>query len=97
MLAGLSRGTRTARRRRIAVLALAGIVLATAAVVAVALGNAGKHAGKHSVVTSLTADLADPGSKQVNSVAFSPDGKTLAIADENGRAYLWHIPGGGPG
>jgi hypothetical protein len=93
MWAGLGQGTRTARRRRIAVLALTGIVLATAIVVAVALGNAGTQADPHkdSVVASLITELADPGSQQVNSIAFSPDGKTLATADENGRAYLWDL------
>src|SRR5262249_38390391 len=78
--------TRTARRR-IAVLALAGIVLAAAAVVTVALG----HAGRHSAVASPIAELADPSSRNVNSVAFSPDARTLAAADENGSTYLWAV------
>jgi hypothetical protein len=93
MRAGLGQGTRTARRRRIAVLALTGIVLVTAIVVAVALGNVSPQAGPHkdSVVKSLIAELADPSSQQVNSIAFSPDGKTLVTADENGRAYLWDL------
>jgi len=25
----------------------------------------------------------------VNSVAFAPDGTTLAVGDQNGRTYLW--------
>jgi WD40 repeat protein len=40
----------------------------------------------------LIATLPDPGSRVVDSVAFSPDGKTLATADGNGSTYLWDIP-----
>jgi WD40 repeat protein len=40
---------------------------------------------------SPIAALADPGSKNVSAVAFSPDGKLLATADMNGRTYLWDI------
>jgi WD40 repeat protein len=37
--------------------------------------------------------LTDPDSMGINSVAFSPDGMTLATADQNssGNVYLWHI------
>ena len=42
----------------------------------------------------LTATLTDPGSKGVESVAFSPDGKTLAVGDFNGRTYLWNVATG---
>jgi hypothetical protein len=34
-------------------------------------------------------------SKNVNLAAFSPDGKTLATADQNGRTCLRGIPGRG--
>ncbi|MGO9216712.1 MAG: protein kinase domain-containing protein [Streptosporangiaceae bacterium] len=37
---------------------------------------------------SLTEDLRSA----VFSVAFSPDGKTLATTDTNGHAYLWKMP-----
>ena len=40
--------------------------------------------------------LADSGSKGVNSVAFSPDGKIVAAGDGNGRAYLWNVATGKP-
>ena len=40
---------------------------------------------------NLTVALTDPGSKGVKPVAFSPDGKTLAAGDFNGRAYLWNV------
>src|SRR5579859_3092363 len=34
---------------------------------------------------SLAATLTDPGDNGINAVAFSPDGRTLAAADENGN------------
>jgi serine/threonine protein kinase len=37
---------------------------------------------------------ADPTGHEVNSVAFSPDGTTLAVADLNGSTYLWDIATG---
>jgi WD40 repeat protein len=37
------------------------------------------------------ATLADPGSQGVNSVAFSPSGRTLAVADNYEGANLWHV------
>ena len=44
----------------------------------------------------LTATLTDPRSQGPQDGAFSPDGQTLAIADGNGRTYLWQVPTGGP-
>jgi hypothetical protein len=38
---------------------------------------------------SITATLTDPGSMGVISVAFAPDGTTLATGDRNGRVYMW--------
>jgi hypothetical protein len=66
-------------------------LLATAAVAAVVTGSlfgpsvARGHAG--SGTASPVAALTDPGSEDVNLVAFSPDGRTLATADQNGRTY----------
>jgi WD40 repeat protein len=37
--------------------------------------------------------LADLNGDSVTSVAFSPDGKTLAAGDSNGNTYLWRITG----
>ena len=36
-----------------------------------------------------TVNLGDPGNGNVDSVAFSPDGTTLAIGDDHGGPYLW--------
>ncbi len=44
--------------------------------------------GQDSGTASSIATLTDPGSKNVNLVAFSPDGRTPATADQNGRTYL---------
>ena len=35
--------------------------------------------------------FTDPGPKGVNSVAFSPDDKLLAVGDGNGHTYLWDV------
>ena len=42
-------------------------------------------------VTSRTwgATLTDPGSQGVGEIAFSPDGRTLAVPDGNENVYLW--------
>jgi len=42
---------------------------------------------------SLIAILGDPHSKTVASIAFSPDGKTIAVGDWNGNTYLWNVSG----
>jgi serine/threonine protein kinase len=44
--------------------------------------------GSAQVTTSLLATLADPNGNSADSVAFGPD-STLAVADFNGRTYLW--------
>jgi len=38
---------------------------------------------------TMIATLADPSGQGIESVAFSPDGSTIATADANGSAYLW--------
>jgi serine/threonine protein kinase len=38
--------------------------------------------------------VSNPASKGALSVAFSPDGKTLAVGDRNGRIYLWNAASG---
>jgi hypothetical protein len=43
---------------------------------------------------TLKAALADPGSKYVYGVTFSPDGKLVAAADGNGSSYLWNVATG---
>jgi DNA-binding beta-propeller fold protein YncE len=43
---------------------------------------------------ALVATLADPASQVVYAVAFSPDGRVLAAADGNGRAYLCDVASG---
>ena len=40
------------------------------------------------------ASVTNPASKGALSVAFSPDGKTLAVGDRNGRIYLWNAASG---
>jgi WD40 repeat protein len=39
--------------------------------------------------------LADPSGVTAYSVAFSPDGSTIATADDDGSAYLWRPSGSG--
>jgi WD40 repeat protein len=36
--------------------------------------------------------LTDPRGLGVEDEAFAPDGKTLAVADDNGNTYLWPVP-----
>ena len=40
--------------------------------------------------------LTAPGTISVNAVAFSPNGATLAAADENGKTYLWNVAARAP-
>jgi WD40 repeat protein len=53
-------------------------------------GGYDKSAYLWTIATRKRAALyADPGGKGSGDVAFSPDGKTLAVGDANGNIYLW--------
>jgi Protein kinase domain len=41
------------------------------------------------------ADPLDPGGAEIADVAFSPNGKTLAVLDVNDRMFLWSVSGAG--
>jgi serine/threonine-protein kinase len=43
----------------------------------------------------LIARLTNPGARTANWVAFSPAGDAVAIADQNGDAYVWQVSGTG--
>jgi serine/threonine protein kinase len=91
------------RRRQMLAIALAGAVLAAAAITGTLLASAPKAGPpkprpSSSVISPATvsaikpiATLAAPGTISVNAVAFSPDGATLAAAAENGKTYLWNV------
>jgi hypothetical protein len=51
--------------------------------------GASSQAATGPTATSLIATLTDPDGQGALSMAFAPDG-TLAIADENGKIYLWN-------
>jgi len=42
------------------------------------------------ITRKITATLTDPAGRGLDSVAFAPDGTTLAVGDLNGKAYLWN-------
>ena len=86
------------RRRRYLAIALAGAVLAAAAIAGSLLASAPKSRSPSPVISPAAVSAAKPaatltasGTTGVRSVAFSPDGMTLAAADENGHAYLWNV------
>ncbi len=45
----------------------------------------------NTAVGTLAATLTDPGTAPAASVAFSPNGATLATGADNGRTYLWNL------
>jgi serine/threonine protein kinase len=76
----------TRRRHRIVAIVLVGAVLAVVCVVGV-LANLQPG----NITEKLTATLTDPGASGVASVAFSPNGATLAAGGGNGKIYLWNV------
>jgi hypothetical protein len=75
-------------RFMIAVLAVA--VLAVAVIAAGVLIRKAPPAAARA--RSPIATIKDPpGSKGAAAGAFSPDGRSLAIADSNGNTYLWDV------
>ena len=89
-------------RRRVLVIAgvCLGAVLAVIVVGLVASSSAGGHSSVHkpasaykpaSVTAGLMGALPDPYGVSVFTVAFRPDGRTLAAGDGNGSIYLWDV------
>jgi serine/threonine protein kinase/sugar lactone lactonase YvrE len=93
------------RRRRdrhrlvVAAVAAAALVVTTAVVVPVLMlrtgpGSAHDNLASGSSPVTLAVPGGSGGNTEVNSVAFSPDSKTLAVADFNGDVYLWAVATG---
>jgi hypothetical protein len=73
-----------------AVLAISVTIIILAAQPVPGRGTSEDHNAAPSPVPAVA--LTDPGSEGVGSVAFNPDGKTLAAGDYDGTAYLWNLP-----
>ena len=41
----------------------------------------------------IVAVLPDPGNTEIASLAYSPDGKTLAVGDFQSQIFLWDVSG----
>jgi WD40 repeat protein len=78
------------RHRWCRVAELAALVLAAAAVII----STQPRPAAGALTAGRIAAVNDPGTQGVGSVAFSPDGKMLAAADQNGRTYLRHTATG---
>jgi len=64
------------------------------AAVATSPAGPGRSATAASATASLAGSFADPGSAPIKSVAFAPNGTTVATSDEYGNAYLWNTATG---
>lgn len=65
------------------ILAVIGLIVITATTIVVI-----RAVGKRNPPRSLIATISGPSGSAANSVAFSPNGKIIAIGDENGHVYL---------
>ena len=79
------------RPRAIAAGAGAAVVALIVALIVLVVLPGGSGSGG---ADTIKAALADPGSKYVYGVTFSPDGKLIAAADGNGSSYLWNVATG---
>jgi serine/threonine protein kinase len=59
------------------------------------VGNNGKIYVWEMPEGKVLADPVDPGAAGIADVAFSPDGKTLAVIDKAGHIFLWSVAGTG--
>lgn len=72
----------------------AAAVIATAIVVPLALSRQPTPTVTPPGAASLVATFTDPNSEGVGSVAFSPDGKILAMGGSGNNTYLWNVSTG---
>jgi serine/threonine-protein kinase len=100
---GITQPARQPRRALTITLAVTAAAVAAATVtVSVLLTGANNEngtAGKSNTTASTQAwkpagTVTDPGSKGVGATAYTPDGATLAAADDNGHIYLWNTKTG---